>query len=194
MNFPLLLLMMTAPAANAANGDDAATENHQRHVRIVTNQGNVELSLDAGKAPITVENFIAYAESGHYDGTVFHRVIDGFMIQGGGFTPDMKMRDTRPPIRNEADNGLSNVTGTIAMARTSVPHSATSQFFINVKDNLFLDHRFPQGQGWGYCVFGEVTSGMDVVMKIAKQPTGTRGGADDVPLQDVIIERVEVLR
>jgi len=162
-------------------------------VKLHTNHGIITLELDADKAPVTVENFLGYVTSGHYDNTVFHRVIDNFMIQGGGFEPGMKEKSTRDPIKNEADNGLKNARGTIAMARTSDPHSATAQFFINVVDNDFLDFRAPNSQGWGYCVFGRVSDGLDVVDKIRKVATGNKGFHQDVPKEDVIIERAEVI-
>ncbi len=161
-------------------------------VKLHTNLGTITLELDAEKAPETVRNFLAYAESGHYDNTVFHRVIDGFMIQGGGFEPGMKQKPTLEPIKNEADNGLKNLAGTVAMARTQAPHSATAQFFINVADNDFLNYRSPDTQGWGYCVFGKVTEGMDVVDKIRSVRTGSSGFHQDVPLEDVVIERTEI--
>ncbi|WP_018228618.1 peptidylprolyl isomerase [Methyloversatilis universalis] len=160
-------------------------------VKLHTNHGVITLELDADKAPQTVANFIAYVEAGHYDNTIFHRVIGNFMIQGGGFEPGMKQKDTQAPIKNEAGNGLSNTVGTIAMARTSDPHSATAQFFINVGDNLFLDKEQSQ-DGWGYCVFGRVTEGMDVVNKIKGVATGRSGFHQDVPKEDVVIERAEV--
>ncbi|HEU4620877.1 MAG TPA: peptidylprolyl isomerase [Burkholderiaceae bacterium] len=158
-----------------------------------TNHGDITIELDAEKAPKTVENFLEYVKSGHYDGTVFHRVIDGFMIQGGGFAAGMQQKPTREPIANEADNGLKNKKYTLAMARTNDPHSASSQFFINVKDNDFLDFKSPTPQGWGYCVFGRVTAGTDVVDKIKGVRTATRGWHQDVPVEDVVIERAEVL-
>jgi peptidyl-prolyl cis-trans isomerase B (cyclophilin B) len=158
-----------------------------------TNFGPITIELDEGKAPKTVENFLEYVNQGFYENTVFHRVIEGFMIQGGGFEPNMVSKDGLAPIRNEANNGISNKAGTIAMARTSDPHSASSQFFINVADNKFLDHHSETPQGWGYCAFGKVTSGMDVVNKIAKVKTSSKGGHDDVPVEDVIIEKVEVI-
>ena len=160
-------------------------------VKLHTNHGVITLELDAEKAPQTVANFLAYVEAGHYDNTIFHRVIGNFMIQGGGFEPGMKQKDTQAPIKNEAGNGLSNTVGTIAMARTSDPHSATAQFFINVNDNLFLDKEQSQ-DGWGYCVFGRVTEGMDVVNKIKGVATGRSGFHQDVPKEDVVIERAEV--
>lgn len=158
-----------------------------------TNYGPITLELDAEKAPKTVENFLEYVNQGYYDNTIFHRVIDGFMIQGGGFEAGMVDKKTLKPIQNEANNGLRNRLGTIAMARTSDPHSASAQFFINVSDNGFLDHRSPTPDGWGYCVFGRVTDGLETVQKIAKVKTTRRMGHDDVPVDDVIIEKVEVL-
>ena len=162
-------------------------------VKLHTNHGVITLELDADKAPVTVANFLAYVESGHYNNTIFHRVIDGFMIQGGGFEPGMNQKPTGEQIKNEADNGLKNERGTIAMARTQAPHSATAQFFINVADNDFLNHRSPDLQGWGYCVFGRVTEGMDVVDAIRKVKTGSSGFHQDVPKEDVVIERAEVV-
>jgi peptidyl-prolyl cis-trans isomerase B (cyclophilin B) len=159
-------------------------------IKLHTNHGVITLELDAEKAPKTVENFIAYAQAGHYDGTIFHRVIDGFMIQGGGFEPGMKQKPTREPVENEAKNGLKNTRGTIAMARTSAPHSATAQFFINVADNGFLD--YPGQDGWGYCVFGKLTEGLEVMDKIKNVKTGRSGFHQDVPVEDVVIERAEV--
>ena len=162
-------------------------------VKLHTNHGVITLELDAEKAPATVANFLAYVESGHYDNTIFHRVIDGFMIQGGGFEPGMTQKPTGEQIKNEADNGLKNERGTIAMARTQAPHSATAQFFINVADNEFLNYRSPDLQGWGYCVFGRVTEGLDVVDAIRKVKTGSSGFHQDVPKGDVVIERAEVV-
>jgi peptidyl-prolyl cis-trans isomerase B (cyclophilin B) len=159
-------------------------------VKLHTNHGVITLELDAEKAPQTVANFLAYVEAGHYNNTIFHRVIGNFMIQGGGFEPGMQQKDTQAPIKNEAGNGLSNTIGTIAMARTSDPHSASAQFFINVGDNLFLDKEQAQ-DGWGYCVFGRVTEGMDVVEKIKAVRTGRSGFHQDVPVEDVVIERAE---
>ncbi len=161
-------------------------------IKLHTNKGVIALELDAEKAPETVKNFIAYVEAGHYDNTIFHRVIDGFMIQGGGFEPGMQQKDTQAPIKNEADNGLKNDKYTIAMARTSDPHSATAQFFINVKDNDFLNFQAPTGNGWGYCVFGKVVEGQDVVDAIKGVKTGRAGFHQDVPVEDVIIEKAEV--
>ena len=160
-------------------------------IKLTTNHGTITLELDAEKAPISAANFIAYVESGHYDNTIFHRVIDGFMIQGGGFAPGMDQKPVCEPIENEARNGLKNACYTVAMARTSDPHSATSQFFINVGDNDFLD--YPSRDGWGYAVFGKVVQGMDVVQKIAVVPTGNVGPHQNVPTTPVLIESVKLL-
>ena len=160
-------------------------------IKLTTNHGDIHIELDVEKAPSTCANFEQYVRDGHYDGTLFHRVIDGFMIQGGGMTADFIPKPTRPAIENEAKNGLKNRAGTIAMARTNAPHSATSQFFINVKDNDFLD--YPGQDGWGYCVFGRVTDGMDVVNQIRKVRTGSRNGQGDVPVEDVVIEKAEIV-
>ena len=170
----------------------AAATNNLVTATIETSLGDIELELDAAKAPVTVSNFVAYAKSGHYEGTVFHRVIDGFMIQGGGFTKDMNQKETREPIRNEAMNGLKNLRGTIAMARTMVVDSATSQFFINLVDNAFLDFQNPTPQGFGYAVFGKVVDGMDVVDQIAKVKTGFSGPHQNVPEEAIVIKKVVV--
>lgn len=162
-------------------------------IKLHTNYGVITLKLDAEKAPVTAANFEKYVKDGHYDGTIFHRVINNFMIQGGGFESGMKQKETNAPIKNEANNGLSNKVGTIAMARTMDPHSASAQFFINVKDNTFLDHTAPTPQGWGYAVFGEVVDGMDVVDKIRGVPTTSKAGHQDVPVEDVVIEKAEVV-
>ena len=164
-----------------------------KKVTMETSMGTITLELDDGKAPITVGNFVKYATSGHYDGTIFHRVIDGFMIQGGGFTKDMNQKPTEDPIRNEAMNGLRNLRGTIAMARTMVVDSATSQFFINLVDNDFLDFQNPTPQGFGYAVFGKVTDGMEVVDKIAKVRTGSVGPHQNVPEEPILIKKVQVV-
>ncbi|MCP5158341.1 MAG: peptidyl-prolyl cis-trans isomerase [Gammaproteobacteria bacterium] len=161
-------------------------------VNLHTSLGVIGVELDHEHAPATAANFLQYARDGFYDGTLFHRVIPNFMIQGGGLEPDMNQKPTRDPIRNEADNGLKNVIGSIAMARTSDPHSASSQFFINLKNNDFLDHRAPTSQGWGYCVFGRVTSGMDVVEAIARVTTTSRRGHQDVPVEEVTIIKAEI--
>ena len=158
-------------------------------VKLHTNFGEITIALDAEKAPITVANFLNYVDKGFYDNTIFHRVINNFMIQGGGFDTDMNQKNTDAEIKNEADNGLTNDKYTIAMARTSAPHSASSQFFINVADNDFLNFTAPNGSGWGYCVFGKVTAGMDVIDKIRQVATTNRRGHQDVPVDNVIIER-----
>jgi len=160
-------------------------------VLFTTNHGNFTVELEAEKAPKTVENFLAYVNSGHYSGTIFHRVIDGFMIQGGGFEPGMNQKPTNDPVENEAKNGLKNEPYTLAMARTSAPHSASAQFFVNVKSNSFLD--FPGQDGWGYCVFGKVTEGKDVIDKIKNVKTTRSGMFADVPVEDVVIEKAEVI-
>ena len=161
-------------------------------VILKTNFGEIKIALHADKAPKTVENFLNYVKSGFYDNTIFHRVIDGFMIQGGGFTPDMEQKSVQNPIENEATNGLENKVGTLAMARTPDPHSATCQFFINVNNNDFLNFTSETSQGWGYCVFAEVVEGMDIVNKIKSVPTGSFGGHQDVPLESVVIESAVV--
>jgi peptidyl-prolyl cis-trans isomerase B (cyclophilin B) len=162
-------------------------------VKLDTSLGTITLELDAAKAPLTVANFLQYVKDGHYDNTVFHRVIDGFMIQGGGFEPGMKQKATRETIRNEVDNGLKNAAYTVAMARTPDPHSASSQFFINIANNDFLDFRAATPQEYGYCVFGKVVEGQDVVDKIRKVTTGNRGAHRDVPVDDVVIKSAEVV-
>jgi peptidyl-prolyl cis-trans isomerase B (cyclophilin B) len=162
------------------------------HVTITTTVGQMTLELDADNAPKTVENFLAYANSGFYDGTIFHRVINNFMIQGGGFTTDMEQKPTQAPVDNEANNGLKNERSTIAMARTQDPHSATAQFFINVQDNDFLNHTGENMQGWGYTVFGKITQGEDVLDKIRCVQTGSQGGHQDVPTEPIIIESISV--
>ncbi|MBW4933585.1 peptidylprolyl isomerase [Marinobacter sp. F4206] len=162
-------------------------------ILLKTNHGDIKLELDYDKAPETAKNFEQYVRDGFYDGLVFHRVISNFMIQGGGFEPGMTPRKTREPIQNEADNGLSNMQGTVAMARTMDPHSATAQFFINVENNGFLDHTAKNAEGWGYCVFGKVVEGMDTVNQIRAVRTTMRAGHQDVPADDVVIEKAEVL-
>ncbi len=193
----LLLLTLLAPWAGLVSAAATKPANNpaKRKVKMVTlhtNFGSITLELDAKAAPETVANFIQYVQDGHYDGTIFHRVIDGFMIQGGGFTADMDQKPTRATIQNEAQNGLKNVAYSIAMARTPDPHSASSQFFINIADNAFLDFRAANSQGYGYCVFGKVTEGQDVVDRIRKVRTGSKAGHQDVPVENVIIERAEV--
>jgi peptidyl-prolyl cis-trans isomerase B (cyclophilin B) len=161
-------------------------------ITLQTNHGNIVIELDTANTPKTAQNFLDYAKSGFFEGTIFHRVINGFMIQGGGFDADMKQKKTNATIENEADKGQQNKRGTLAMARTNDPHSATAQFFINVVDNAFLDHKSKTSSGWGYCVFGKVTEGMDVVDKIKAVKTTSRHGHDDVPVESVLIEKVFV--
>jgi cyclophilin family peptidyl-prolyl cis-trans isomerase len=186
----------TLPAAAAAPSAprscaDMLKGSSPMKVKLTTSMGPITIELDKTKAPVSVDNFVKYVESGHYNGTIFHRVIDGFMVQGGGFDKDMRQKATNPPIKNEADNGLKNDKYTVAMARTQVPDSASSQFFINVKDNAFLNHTAKNVQGWGYAVFGKVVEGQDVVDKIKKVPTGNVRGMGDVPLEAVVIEKAE---
>lgn len=185
----VLTLCLCVPAHAAAAPAPASPA-----VKLETSKGDIVIRLDTARAPATVANFLAYVEAGHYDGTIFHRVIPNFMIQGGGFTPDMQDKATRAPIKNEANNGLKNKKYTVAMARTSEPHSATAQFFINTKDNDFLDYSAPTRQGWGYAVFGKVIRGQQVVDAIAGVATGRRGMHDDVPLEPVIIKKASVIR
>lgn len=189
----MAITVSLAPATGFTQDDQANKKGADMViVTMETSKGVITLELDTKKAPESVENFVAYARAGHYDGTVFHRVIPGFMIQGGGFTPDMQQKSTNQPIKNEAENGLKNDKGTVAMARTNIPDSATSQFFINMKDNGFLNHTSPTPQGWGYAVFGKVTDGMDVVETIENVATANKGGHENVPVTDVIIEKVTV--
>ena len=162
-------------------------------IKLQTSHGDITIDLNHEKAPLTAANFEQYVKEGHYDNCIFHRVIDGFMVQGGGFAPGMKEKDTRDPIQNEAKNGLKNEHYTVAMARTSDPHSASAQFFINTSSNDFLNHSAPTGQGWGYCVFGKVIEGMDVVDKIGKVRTDSKGFHQDVPVDDVVIRKAEVV-
>jgi peptidyl-prolyl cis-trans isomerase B (cyclophilin B) len=183
--FLLLGVMLMVGMVKAESGQSP-------RVILETTKGNIVIALDAEGAPTSVENFLGYVEAGFYDGTIFHRVIDGFMIQGGGFTSDMSQKATRDTIQNEADNGVKNKRGTVAMARRPDPHSATSQFFVNTVDNAFLDHQSKTPQGWGYAVFGEVVEGMDVVDAIAKVKTGRHGSMGDVPTEPVVIERAFV--
>ncbi|MBL4743588.1 MAG: peptidyl-prolyl cis-trans isomerase [Cycloclasticus sp.] len=174
---------------------NAMDKNHMTTIKLSTNQGDITLELDAEKAPISVANFVSYVEDGFYDGIIFHRIIPNFMAQGGGFTSDFQQKSTKDMIENEADNGLKNDKGTIAMARTGDPHSATGQFFINLNDNGFLNHSAKTQQGWGYTVFGKVTEGMDVVDKMAAIPTGSGGMfPTDVPQEEVIIIKAEVIK
>jgi len=169
-----------------------SADNHSDQVTLHTAFGDITIELNHEKAPKTAANFKQYVQEGFYDGTIFHRVISNFMVQGGGMTPDMQQKPTRDPIENEADNGLGNVVGSVAMARTNDPHSASAQFFINVQDNSFLNHRDKSMQGWGYCVFGKVVAGMDVVTKIKAVKTGSKGGHQDVPVEPVVIEKATV--
>ncbi len=187
--------LVAATLVLSFNALTAETKKMNPQVRLTTSAGVIELELDAVKAPITVKNFLEYVDAGFYNGTIFHRVIPKFMIQGGGFEPGMKEKaKTNAPIQNEADNGLKNLAGTIAMARTGDPHSASAQFFINAKDNDFLDHRGKNMQGWGYAVFGKVTKGMDVLKKIEASPTHSAGMHQDVPVKDVVIEKAERIK
>lgn len=191
-----LILAVTVgilPASAFSEEDNNAKDTGMVTVNMETSAGTIKLELDGKMAPLTVENFVAYAKAGHYDGTIFHRVIPGFMIQGGGFDEEMQQKPTNSPVKNEADNGLKNMNGTIAMARTNDPHSATAQFFINVKDNSFLDHTAPSPQGWGYTVFGKVVDGDDVIKAIEKVQTGIRNGHRDVPSENVVIRKVTVV-
>jgi peptidyl-prolyl cis-trans isomerase B (cyclophilin B) len=178
------LLVTISPTSTAAE--------HAPRVRLETTMGNIVLELDRERAPLTVDNFLAYVNDGFYDGTIFHRVIDGFMIQGGGYTPDFSRKKARAPIKNEADNELKNTIGSIAMARTSDPHSANAQFFINVADNAMLDYKSSDARGWGYAVFGRVVVGMDVVDAIRTQATGVQGRLRDVPKKTITITRAVV--
>ena len=189
----LACLLAIVGSASGASAQGKAPEPAHPQVLLETSKGNITLELYPDKAPKTVENFLQYVKSGFYDGTIFHRVIPGFMVQGGGFTPDMTQKPTKPPVQNEADNRLANDRGTIAMARTNDPNSATAQFFINHKDNAFLNFTAKTAAGWGYCVFGKVTEGMDVVDAIAKVPTGRKAGMGDVPSQDILIKKATVV-
>lgn len=185
------MLMVTSIGIFPASNVSAASTNPI--VEMKTTHGDVRIELFADKAPKSVENFLAYTKERFYDGTIFHRVIPGFMVQGGGFTSDTEQKKTREPITNEAQNGLKNTVGTLAMARTPNPHSATAQFFINVADNEFLNFTAPTQQGFGYAVFGKVTQGMDVVMKIVAVPTGNRGRHQNVPLKPIVIQSIRVV-
>lgn len=189
--FALLLVGLCVLPAQAAS--TPAQKGKIKMVKLHTTMGTITIKLDAEKAPNTVKNFLDYVNSGFYDGVIFHRVIDGFMIQGGGFEPGLKQKPVNAAIQNEADNGLSNEAYTVAMARTNDPHSATAQFFINVKNNSFLNHTGKNSQGWGYCVFGKVVEGTEVVDAIKKVATGNKHGYQDVPTEDVIITQAEVI-
>ena len=200
---PVLLLAVSVSACaaqkepkaeTAAAAQPTATSSSMLRVTLSTNMGDIVVDLNPAEAPLSSANFIEYVQSGHYNGTIFHRVIDNFMIQGGGFDQNMQQKPTRASIQNEANNGLKNSRGTIAMARTGDPHSASSQFFINVKDNAFLDHTSPTPQGWGYTVFGQVVEGMDVVDKIKVVQTGNMGGHQNVPTQPIVINQAVLLK
>jgi peptidyl-prolyl cis-trans isomerase B (cyclophilin B) len=187
----LLVAALFAGSAQSSEGD--AKPAGKPRVALETTLGRIVLELDAERAPKTVANFLAYVKAGHYDGTVFHRVIPNFMVQGGGFTAEMQQKPTQTPVQNEADNGLKNERGTVAMARTNDPHSATSQFFVNTVDNKFLNHTGKNPQGWGYTVFGKVVEGMDVVDKIAAVKTGNKGPHQNVPLEPVAVTKATAL-
>lgn len=185
----MLFIFSTLSFATENNMSDSQTK-----VKLTTTMGDIVIQLDSEKAPISAENFLTYVKDGFYDGTIFHRVIPGFMAQGGGFDTDFNQKETHAPIKNEADNGLKNKRGTLAMARTPNPDSATAQFFINYKDNDFLNYSSPTSQGWGYAVFAEVVEGMDVVDEMAGVPTGNHGMHQDVPKTNIVIEKAEVLQ
>lgn len=187
-----LVLASCLAAGMVVAGSDVSAEDQAPMVEMKTTKGTIVIELDPKAAPKTVENFLGYVNDGAYDGTIFHRVIKDFMIQGGGFVPQMVQKKTKDPIINEADNGLKNLRGTIAMARTMEPHSATSQFFINTVDNSFLDHTAKNARGWGYCVFGKVVKGMETVDEISKVKTASKAGHQDVPAVAVVIEKVTV--
>lgn len=189
LGWMLVLVVLTAVFSPAM-----ADEKGMPEVLIETTKGDIVIALDAQAAPATVANFLDYVKKGYYSGTIFHRVIKDFMIQGGGLETDMSPKPAFPPIKNEADNGLKNRVGTIAMARTSDPHSATTQFFINTRDNAALNHRSKTSEGWGYCVFGKVIKGMETVRAIENTPTGSRAWYQDVPLETIIIKRMSVLK
>ncbi|MBI5612591.1 MAG: peptidyl-prolyl cis-trans isomerase [Gammaproteobacteria bacterium] len=193
LKFLLAMFAVLAVPLSVSAAEPVAKSDNPR-VRMTTSMGAIELELDARRSPVTVKNFLNYVERGFYNGTIFHRVIPGFMIQGGGFVPGMQQKTTGMAIKNEADNGLKNATGTIAMARTGDPHSATAQFFINTVDNAMLDHTEKTTRGWGYTVFGKVTNGLEVVKKIEAVATGVAGGHRDVPREDVVISNVELIK
>lgn len=186
-----MMLILTTTLSFATENKMSSTPSK---VKLTTSLGDIIIQLNPEKAPVTTANFLTYVNEGFYSGTIFHRIISGFMAQGGGFDTSFNQKATHAPIKNEADNGLSNKRGTIAMARTNIPDSATAQFFINYKDNSFLNHTSPTPSGWGYAVFGEVVEGMEVVDEMAKQPTGNRGGHQDVPKTDIVIEKAEVIK
>ena len=185
---------LTEPSQLTQPSQLTSTKGNSSMVKLTTNHGAITIKLDAEKAPVTVQNFLGYVNSGFYNGTIFHRVIDNFMVQGGGFESGMKQKPVNAPIQTEAANGLRNDIYTVAMARTSDPHSATAQFFINIKDNSFLNYSAPNNQGYGYCVFGTVIEGKEVVDAIRKVKTGSQSGFQDVPLEDVVITKAEVMK
>jgi peptidyl-prolyl cis-trans isomerase B (cyclophilin B) len=191
-NFYLILIFFLTTTLSFATENKMSEV--QTKVKLSTTLGDITIQLNTEKAPLSVKNFLTYVKEGFYDGTIFHRVIPDFMAQGGGMDINFKEKKNHSPIKNEADNGLKNKRGTLAMARTSSPDSATSQFFINYKDSSFLDHTSPTPQGWGYAVFGEVIEGMDIVDAMAKQATGSRGGHQDVPKENIIINKAEVIK
>ncbi|MGR9087770.1 MAG: peptidylprolyl isomerase [Gammaproteobacteria bacterium] len=193
MRAPIFFMMLIFTTTLSFAKDNKMSDTPTK-VKLTTSLGAVVIQLNAEKAPISTENFLKYVNEGFYNGTIFHRVIKGFMAQGGGFDIDFKQKATHAPIKNEADNGLTNSRGTVAMARTPDPDSATAQFFINYKDNSFLNHTSPTPNGWGYAVFGEVVEGMDVVDAMANQPTGSRGPHQDVPKTDIVIEKAEAVK
>lgn len=191
---PLILFLMLSFTSTYSFSTEKNMPETQAKVKFTTTAGEFIIELNSEKAPITVKNFLTYVEEGFYTGTIFHRIIPGFMAQGGGFDTDFKQKDTHDTIKIEADNGLKNDLGTVAMARTGIPDSASSQFFINYKDNGFLNHTAKTSQGWGYTVFGKVVAGMDVIEAMEKSPTGNRGGHQDVPKTDIVIEKAEVIK
>ncbi|MFA6161857.1 MAG: peptidylprolyl isomerase [Methylobacter sp.] len=190
----LMLSMMLFLTTTLSFATENKMSDKQTKVKLTTNLGEINIQLNTEKAPISSANFLTYVNEGFYNGTIFHRIIPGFMAQGGGFDTDFNQKAVHDAIKNEADNGLPNKRGTLAMARTNVPDSATAQFFINYKDNAFLNYTSPTPSGWGYAVFGEVIEGMDIVDEMAKQPTGNRGGHQDVPKTNIVIEKTEVLQ
>ncbi|MGZ8200354.1 MAG: peptidylprolyl isomerase [Methylosarcina sp.] len=193
MRVPILFMMLFLTTTLSFAKENKMSDTPSK-VKLTTSLGAIVIQLNAEKAPVSTENFLKYVNEGFYNGTIFHRVIKDFMAQGGGFDTGFKQKTTHDPIKNEADNGLTNKRGSIAMARTSDPNSATAQFFINYRDNGFLNHTNPTPSGWGYAVFGEVVEGMDVVDAMANQPTGNRGGHQDVPKTDIVIEKAEVVK
>ncbi len=193
MRLFLISILTLLTLGSIAHAEDKKTMSANQQVKLETSLGDIIIEVDAEKAPVSAKNFIDYVNSGHFNGTIFHRVIPGFMAQGGGFDKDFKQKSTNDAIKNEADNGLKNTRGTLAMARTSDPDSASSQFFINLKDNAFLDFKSKTPQGWGYAVFGRVIDGMDIVDKMAEQPTGSNGQHQDVPKTPIVINKVSLV-